>query len=108
MNTFLPFGIFLCLLSGKAYTAKDLSLKFEVSTKTIYRNVNKLVYAGLPITTSVGKHGGIMLISGVQFTNIFFTNDEVLFLQNILSSLNDSSQVAKDLTEKLAKYISKN
>jgi len=107
MNTFLPFGIFLCLLNGRTYTAKELSLKFEVSTKTIYRNINKLVYAGLPITTSVGKNGGIMLVSGVQFTNIFFTNKEVAFLQDLLSELTENNQTAKDISEKLYKYMHK-
>lgn len=42
-------------------TAKILAEKFEVSIRTIYRDIDILSYAGIPIYTNKGKGGGIFL-----------------------------------------------
>lgn len=60
------FQILFLLLNKKKITAKELSEKFEVSTRTIYRDVDALSLAGIPIYTNRGKNGGIELME--QFT----------------------------------------
>ena len=40
-------------------TEKELADKFEVSTRTIYRDIETLSGANIPIYASKGKDGGI-------------------------------------------------
>jgi len=56
------FEIVYILLDKKTITARELSEHFEVSVRTIYRDVETLSIAGIPIYTNKGKGGGISLI----------------------------------------------
>lgn len=55
------FEIVYILLDEKSVTAADLARRFEVSEKTIYRDVDRLSVAGIPIYAVRGKGGGIQL-----------------------------------------------
>ncbi|MBC8530864.1 helix-turn-helix transcriptional regulator [Gehongia tenuis] len=55
------FEIVYILLDEKSATAADLARRFEVSEKTIYRDVDRLSAAGVPIYAVRGKGGGIQL-----------------------------------------------
>lgn len=72
------------LLERKRMTAKELAEHFEVSTRTVYRDVETLAQAGIPIYASKGKGGGISL------TEQFVLNKSVLTIeerQGVLSAL---------------------
>lgn len=56
------FEIVYILLNKRRTTAKELSEHFEVSIRTIYRDIDILSGAGIPIYTSKGKGGGISII----------------------------------------------
>ncbi|MDV4149910.1 YafY family protein [Clostridium sp. AL.422] len=56
------FQIIYILLEKKSITAKELAEHFEVSVRTIYRDIDALAQAGIPIYSSQGKGGGISLI----------------------------------------------
>ena len=56
------FEIVYLLLYRKKVTAKELAERFEVSTRTIYRDIDTLSAAGIPIYTNKGKDGGIFLM----------------------------------------------
>ena len=56
------FGIIYILLCQKSITARELSERFEVSQRTIYRDIDILSLAGIPIYTEKGKGGGISLL----------------------------------------------
>ena len=56
------FEIIYILLSKKFTTAKELAERFEVSVRTIYRDIDTLSSAGIPIYASQGKGGGISLL----------------------------------------------
>jgi predicted DNA-binding transcriptional regulator YafY len=56
------FEIVYILLSKKIVTAKELAEHFEVSERTIYRDIDTLSSAGIPIYASQGKGGGISLL----------------------------------------------
>lgn len=49
------FGIIYLLLDKKMMTAKELSEYFEVSTRTIYRDIDALSELNVPIYMSKGK-----------------------------------------------------
>jgi len=56
------FEIVYILLNKKTTTAKELAERFEVSVRTIYRDIDTLSSAGIPIYASQGKGGGIALL----------------------------------------------
>ncbi len=78
------FEIIYILMNKKTVTAKELCERFEVSQRTIYRDIETLCQAGIPIYTSKGKGGGIGLLEN------FVLNKSVLSEQeqsDILSAL---------------------
>lgn len=56
------FEIVYILMNKKTVTAKELGEHFEVSQRTIYRDIETLCEAGIPIYTNKGKGGGICLM----------------------------------------------
>ena len=52
------FQIIYILLEKKSTTAGELAEHFEVSTRTIYRDIDVLSYAGVPIYMNKGHGGG--------------------------------------------------
>lgn len=56
------FEILYLLLERKQITAKELADHFEVSQRTIYRDIDKLSLAGVPVYMTKGKNGGISLL----------------------------------------------
>ncbi|MCG8485154.1 MAG: YafY family transcriptional regulator [Clostridia bacterium] len=54
--------IVIILLNKKMVTAKELSERFDVSTRTIYRDIDILSSSGIPIYTNKGNGGGIALL----------------------------------------------
>ncbi|MDF2905861.1 MAG: transcriptional regulator DeoR family [Herbinix sp.] len=56
------FEIVYILMNKKNTTAKELCEHFEVSQRTIYRDIETLCQSGIPIYTTKGKGGGIALM----------------------------------------------
>lgn len=54
-------NIVVILLQRGYVTAKELAQKFEVSQRTIYRDIEAITMAGIPLYTSKGTNGGIYL-----------------------------------------------
>lgn len=78
------FEIVYLLLDKKQMTAKELAEHFEVSMRTVYRDVETLSSAGIPIYMSKGKGGGISLLPGFVLNKTVITEEE---RADILSSL---------------------
>lgn len=62
MQLFRLFEMVCLLLDRKILTAKELAAHFEVSARTIYRDIDALSQAGIPIYTEKGRNGGIRLM----------------------------------------------
>ena len=60
MKQFLIFGVFFQLLKGKR-TASEIAEVYEVSPRTIYRYIDALCLAGVPVVCKQGKGGGIYI-----------------------------------------------
>lgn len=82
------FGIVYILLDKKTITAKELSEHFEVSVRTIYRDVETLSIAGIPIYTNKGKGGGISLIEEFVLNKSVLSEKEQNEILMSLQSLN--------------------
>jgi len=54
--------ITLILLNKSTVTARELAERFNVSTRTIYRDVDELSAAGVPVFANKGSGGGISLL----------------------------------------------
>ena len=82
------FSIVYILLDKKTITAKELSERFEVSIRTIYRDVETLSISGIPIYTSKGKGGGISLIEDFVLNKSVLSEKEQNEILMSLQSLN--------------------
>lgn len=78
------FGIIYILLDKKLVTAGELAEHFEVSVRTIYRDVEALSASGIPIYMSKGKGGGISLLPGFVLNKAVLTEKEK---EELLSSI---------------------
>ncbi|MEJ8553460.1 helix-turn-helix transcriptional regulator [Tepidibacter sp. Z1-5] len=70
------FKIIFILLNKGTVTAKYLSEHFEVSTRTIYRDIDKLSSSGIPIYTSKGSGGGISLLENFTLNKSIVSENE--------------------------------
>ena len=82
------FEIVYILLDKKTITAKELSEHFEVSVRTIYRDIETLSIAGIPVYTNKGKGGGISLIENFVFNKSVLSEKEQNEILMSLQSLN--------------------
>jgi predicted DNA-binding transcriptional regulator YafY len=57
--------LLLLQVRGRA-TAPELAAALEVSVRTVYRDVEALVAAGVPVSTETGRRGGIVLERGYR------------------------------------------
>ncbi len=72
------------LIDKKTVTAKELSQLFGVSTKTIYRDIDTLTLAGIPLLTTKGKNGGISILDNYKLNKSLLNNNEQ---ENIIRGL---------------------
>lgn len=92
------FEIVYLLLDKERITAKELANRFEVSTRTIYRDVEDLSAAGIPIYMSKGKNGGISLLPNYIFDKTLLTEEEKINILSALQSLNALDELSVDDT----------
>ncbi len=70
-------GIITELQINKKTTAIKLAEKFEVSRRTILRDIDSLCLAGIPIITAQGGDGGISIMDGFNIDTTVFSKDEL-------------------------------
>jgi len=75
------------MLNRKNITAKELAEYFEVSVRTIYRDVETLASAGIPVYSLKGKNGGIRLLEGYTLNKSLISQDEQNEIMYALQSL---------------------
>lgn len=66
----------ITILLNRTVTAKELADRFGVSTRTIYRDVDALSSAGVPIYTDKGKGGGISLLEDYTLNKTMLSKSE--------------------------------
>lgn len=83
-------GIITILLQRGKSTAPELARRFEVSTRTIFRDVDDICRAGIPVVTAQGGGGGISIAEGYRLNRSALTAEE---LENILAGLKSIGSV---------------
>ena len=97
-------GILSMLLQTDILTAPYLAERFEVSRRTINRDIEDLCRAGIPIVTKQGMNGGISIMENYKLDRTLFTHAEmqdILAGLRSLDSVNGTNRYGK-LMEKLA------
>lgn len=91
------FKIVYFILEKGRVTASELAEKFEVSVRTIYRDIDVISSAGIPIYVTAGRHGGIQILDNYVLDKAFFSDKEqqdiILALQS-LSVIDDACETA--------------
>lgn len=102
------FEIVYMLLERKNITAKELADKFEVSTRTIYRDVEILSAAKIPVYAVKGKGGGIALLNDYVLNKSILSEEEqnqILFALQSMDKI--SNQDEKNVLEKMSSIFNK-
>lgn len=85
-------GILSVLLQRDKMTAPELAELFEVSRRTIARDIDSLNMAGIPIQTTRGVRGGIRIMEGYRLDKTALTSAD---LQSILAGLRGLDSASK-------------
>lgn len=97
-------GILSILLQQEKVTAPYLAEKFEVSRRTINRDIEDLCMAGIPLVTRQGRDGGISIMDGYRMERTLLTSGDMKSILAGLRSLDSISGTNRyqQLMEKLA------
>ena len=95
-------SIIVILLERKKVPAPELAGIFEVTTRTIYRDIDTLNAAGIPIITYPGVNGGVGILEEFKIEKNLFTSKDLASLLTGLSSIN-STFSSSEITNALIK-----
>ncbi len=91
MKTDRLIGILSVLLQEEKTTAPALAERFEVSRRTINRDIETLCKAGIPIQTTQGTGGGISIMDGYRMDRTILTSKDMQMILTGLRSLDSVS-----------------
>ncbi len=99
-------GTIYILMNRVSVTAAELAEHFEVSVRTIYRDVEALSMAGIPVYTRKGKNGGISLTEQFVLNKMLVTKEEQQQILAALSSLEEvGAHSEKEILDKLGDFF---
>ncbi len=99
-------SILTLLKSKRLLTATELAARYEVSVRTIYRDIKKLEEAGVPVCTIEGR--GYCLMDGYTVAPVQFTEQQanaLITAQHIINQSKDQSLIS-DFNDALIKIKS--
>ncbi len=97
------FNILYYLLNKERATAPELAEKFEVSQRTIYRDIEALSGAGIPVYAEPGRNGGICLLQDFVLDRTLLSRQEKQETLAALQSISATgSALAMDTLAKLS------
>ncbi len=81
-------SITLMLLNRDRISARELAEKFEVSVRTIYRDVEAINMAGIPVISYSGNNGGFGIMENYKIDRRLLSMDDILSILTALRSVN--------------------
>ena len=104
MKMYRLIGILSILLQKDKVTSAELAEKFEVSRRTILRDIDTISMAGIPLVCEQGQGGGISIMDGYKVDRTILSSDD---MQAILSGLKSLDSVSgtnryRQLMEKIS------
>lgn len=92
-------GIVVYLLNRDVVSARILADKFEVSQRTIQRDIESINLAGIPIISLAGANGGYKILDSFKLNNQISNSDDYMFILTALKGLGSAYDNRKlDLT----------
>ncbi|KOY70950.1 helix-turn-helix transcriptional regulator [Apilactobacillus kunkeei] len=85
--------IWLYIYMHRQFTTTELSKHFDVSTRTIFRDLETLSSLSVPIYAEKGKNGGYRVLDSIKLPPIAFSSDEakaILFSLQMLNKVIDT------------------
>ena len=99
-------GMIYILMRKGTVTAAELAERFEVSVRTIYRDMDTLSAAGIPIYAKKGKNGGICLTEQFVLNKMLLTKDEQQEILSGLVSLRETkAEAGENILQKLGEFF---
>ena len=97
-------GIITVLLRNNKVTAPYLAEKFEVSRRTISRDIEDICKAGIPVVTEQGYNGGIYIAEGYKIDKTLLTAEELQAIFIGLKGIDSVSAIPRSsaLADKLS------
>ena len=92
------FKIVYHLLDKGRATAPELAEKFEVSVRTIYRDIDALSGAGIPVYAEAGRNGGIYLMNDFVLDKAVLSEEEKQEILTALQSINSANNLGSNQT----------
>ncbi|MDR2897580.1 MAG: YafY family transcriptional regulator [Spirochaetaceae bacterium] len=97
-------AILTILLNREKVTAPYLAKRFEVSLRTIYRDLEALTQAGIPVYATPGRDGGIELVQGFRMDSQLLEPAEI---QHMLAGLESIQHLVQGMEfEKITEKFS--
>lgn len=81
----------LIRLQGQSQTARQLAERFEVSQRTVLRDIDALSQIGVPIIATTGRNGGYQIADGFWLPPLQLTPEEATVLLLALDHLGDEA-----------------
>lgn len=81
-------AIVVMLLNRDKISAVELSEKFEVSIRTIYRDIDAINMAGIPIASKQGNNGGFYILENYKINHQFLTLEDMISIVEALKNIN--------------------
>ncbi|MGJ0845783.1 helix-turn-helix transcriptional regulator [Tissierella praeacuta] len=85
-------SIIVVLLNKENITAKELADRFEVSVRTIYRDIETINLAGIPIVSNQGRDGGFRILDNYKISHQLLTLDDMISIAIALKNINIFSE----------------
>lgn len=99
-------GMIYILMKRGTVTAAELAERFEVSVRTIYRDMDTLSAAGIPIYAKKGKNGGICLTEQFVLNKMLLTQKEQQEILSGLISLRETrAEGEENILQKLGEFF---
>ena len=99
-------GIIYILMNKGTVTAGELAERFEVSVRTIYRDIETLSMAGIPVYARKGKNGGISLTEQFVLNKMLVSEQEQAEILAALTGLQETgAQTEQETLQKLGEFF---
>lgn len=80
----------MMLTSRRKVTAREIADRFEISVRSVYRYVDELNVAGVPVDVVRGRYGGIFIADTFKLPSGYFTRGEYAATVNALTAMSST------------------
>ncbi len=103
MRLYRLLAIVMLLINRDKINAQDLACYFEVSPRTIYRDLDTINEAGIPVISHQGADGGFSIMDNFKIDKNILTPEEIIAIITALEGINSTldDRKIKDITLKM-------